>query len=215
MNKYAFIILALLAIAAAIFEFHPAVEYHRIVVSEDIYVGKPCDCWCILESRPWFSKINYWFWFWFIIIPVFVFSVTPLSSKWFRMGRTVFAIGLGYILMNLAVHLMWDIRNGPFAVVSDYPWQTSWDDPGVKCADIADGGSLVFTALFGWIPSGIYYSLWDIAWHQYHKRWTKLIDKNFKQGWFNRIVTYSFLSIFIIVFCYIASNILYYNVLDL
>jgi hypothetical protein len=32
----------------------------------------------------------------------------------------------------------------------------TWDDPEVKCANIADGASIVFTALFGWIYAMIY-----------------------------------------------------------
>ena len=92
--------------------------------------------------------------------------------------------------MNLALHLMWDIRNGPFIVSSDpdFPDQKTWDMP--ECANIADGASLVFTLLFGWIYATVYTGWWEIIWHQYHKRKTQFIDKNFKKDWISIIAVW-------------------------
>jgi hypothetical protein len=188
--KRSLFIIGLLLIAVAVFEFHPAVKYWRVVVPEDVYVGKTCDCDCIMESRPWYSRLNYWFWLWIIATPVIVFSVKPATPRWQRTIRTVVAIGFCYGIMNLALHLMWDIRNGPFSVYSDYPWQKSWDDPGTKCANIADGASIIFTAFFGWIYAIIYTGWCEILWYRYHKRRTKLLTDDFKRDWISRIVVW-------------------------
>lgn len=190
MMKKSIFIIGLLLIAIGVFEFHPAVEFSRAVVPEEVYVGKDCDCGCIMGSRPWYSRFNYWFWLWVIAMPVIVFSVKPTTPRWQRAMRTVVAIGFCYGIMNLALHLMWDIRNGPFWVVGAYPWQKSWDDPGTKCANIADGASLVFTLLFGWIYASIYTGWWEMIWYQYHKRRTGLIGENFKRDILTRIVVF-------------------------
>jgi len=183
-------IIGLMLIVVGIFELHPAVEYWRIVVPEDVYVGKECDCWCILQSRPWYSRFNYWFWFFVIAPPVIVFSVKPDASKWLRAAQNIVTVLVCYGTINLAVHLMWDIRNGPFGVVSEYPWQKSWDDPGTKCANIADGASIVFTALFGWIYGVIYTGWWEMIWYRYHRQKTKLIDENYKRDWFSTVIVF-------------------------
>ncbi len=79
-------------------------------------------------------------------------------------------------------------------LIKQYPWQKSWDDPGTKCANIADGASIVFTAFFGWIYGVIYIGWWEMAWYQYHKHKTGLIDENFKRDAINKvIVTISYL----------------------
>ena len=48
-NTATLIFLMLFGIAA--FELLPAIELARIVVPEEIYVGKDCGCDCILQSR--------------------------------------------------------------------------------------------------------------------------------------------------------------------
>jgi hypothetical protein len=74
--------LLFLAALCAFFEFYPAIEQGRIWVSEDVYAGKSCDCWCILNARPWYSRFNYWFWFWIMAVPALIFSVRPDAPKW-------------------------------------------------------------------------------------------------------------------------------------
>ena len=149
-------IASVLLLAVAAFELHPAVEQGRAMIPEEVYTGKACDCLCILTSRPWYSTVNYWFWLWVIGTPLIVFSVKPSALRWQRAIRTLLSIGFCYGVMNLAMHLSWDIRNGPFGVVS-YPnmsWQKTWDMP--KCANIADGFGLIYTRYLGWIPACLY-----------------------------------------------------------
>jgi len=182
------ILIFLMLFGVAAFELLPVIEHARIVVPEEIYVGKDCGCGCILQSRPWYSRFNYWFWLWVFSVPVFIFSVKPDAPKWQRITRTLIAIGFCYATINMAVHLMWDIRNGPFWVVDGHPWQKSWDDPGTKCSNIADGASIVFTAFFGWIYGLIYIGWWEMVWYQYHKRKTGLINENFRRDALNKVI---------------------------
>jgi hypothetical protein len=185
--KPSFLVLALFLIAVSFFHFHPAVESGRIVIPEDVYSGTQCDCQCILNSRPWYSQFNYWFWLWVIGTPVIIFSVKPSAPTWQKSLRTIIAIVFCYGVMNLALHLMWDIRNGPFVVHTDpnFPWQKTWDMAG--CANIADGASLIFTLMFGWIYAIIYTGWCEIAWLQYYKRKTLSISQDFKRDIISRV----------------------------
>lgn len=188
MMKINIFIIIILITAVVALELHPAVKESRVFVPEEIYAGKECGCECIANSRPWYSVLNYWFCLWFLAVPLIMFSVTPQSPQWQRIIRTLGAVLLCYGAMNLALHLMWDIRNGPFSVNNNYPWQKSWDDPGTKCANIADGASIVFTAFFGWIYAAIYTGWWEILWYHYHKRKTRLLTDDFKRDWISKAV---------------------------
>jgi hypothetical protein len=186
--KNAAILIFLILLGAVTFELLPGIERARIVVPEEIYVDKDCGCDCVLQSRPWYSRFNYWLWISVLAVPIFVFSVKPSAPKWQRAVRSLIAIAFCYGAINMAVHLMWDIRNGPFWVVDGYPWQKSWDDLGTKCANFGDGASIVFALMFGWLYATIYTGWWEMIWFQYHRRKTKLIGDEFKRDWFNKIV---------------------------
>lgn len=142
------------------FEFHPFVKEGRNIIPESVYTGKNCDCLCILNSRPWYSRFNYWFWLWVSTVPILVFSIKNDAPKWKKIAIWIAAFGLCYGFMNLAVHLMWDIRNAPFIVQTDrdMPWQKTWDMP--KCGNMADGASTVFALILGWIPASLYVGFW-------------------------------------------------------
>lgn len=147
--------IGLLLMAVGIFEFYPAVRYFRLVIPEDVYVGKACNCQCIAASRPWYSTFNYWYWLCIVIVPLLIFSIPPNASKLQKLTIVFISAGLCYLFMNLAVHLFWDIRNGPFIASPNpnFPWQKTWD---MECANIGDGASLVFTLIFGWILASLY-----------------------------------------------------------
>lgn len=148
-------IIGLLLMTVGVFEFYPAVRYFRLVIPEDVYVGKACNCQCIAASRPWYSTFNYWHWLWIVIVPLLIFSITPNASKLQKLIIVLISVGFCYLFMNLSIHLFWDIRNGPFVVSTDpnFPWQKTWD---MECANIGDGASLVFTLIFGWVPASLY-----------------------------------------------------------
>jgi hypothetical protein len=147
-------VILLLFIAASVFEFLPAVKEARCAVPESVYTGKSCGCDCISNSRPWYGVFNYWKWFWILIVPLLVLFVESSASKYQKIMTGLGAIGVCYFFMNLAVHLHWDIRNGPF-IGLDFSYTG-----GIECADIGDGANIVFTLFFGWIPAGLYTAFW-------------------------------------------------------
>lgn len=158
--KKSFFVITLLLAGIAVFELHPAVEQARNIVPEDIYIKENCQCDCILASRPWYSTVNYWLWFWVFAVPALVFSLKAGFSRWQKAAYLSVIVLICYSGMNLAAHLMWDIRNGPFIVNPDpdFPDQRTWDM--ADCANIADGASRVFFLFLGWIPAGLYVGLW-------------------------------------------------------
>lgn len=140
---------------AAFMTLHPAVEYARSIIPRSVYAGRDCDCFCILESRPWYAEFNYWFWILVLFVPVAIMISTHLRRWWRKLGAFLITVLVGYGLINLSVHLMWKIRNAPFVVSSDplVPDQATWN---MDCANIGDGASLGFTLLFGWVPVLLY-----------------------------------------------------------
>ncbi len=153
--KKALLFIGLLLLIAGVFEVMPAVREGRMRLPEGVSLGENCDCVCLMKSRPWYSTFNYWLWFWLVSIPVFVFSLktSPQHPRW---KRTCFfalacagAIFVGYVAFNLAVHLMWDIRNDPFS-----------ERPLLACANIGDGASIAVALLFGWVHASLYLGFW-------------------------------------------------------
>lgn len=151
--------------------------------------NKGYDCHDVLRMRPWYGQVNPWFWFWLISTPVVVFSVKPDAPIWQRAGRTIFIIALSHIIINLGTHLAMDIKNAPFRGLgmSDF---SEKDNFKFHCIDIADGAKYSSALFFAWVYAVIYSGWWEVIWNQYHKRKTKLIDKNFKVDWINKIVVF-------------------------
>ena len=142
------IVIGMVAVFIGIMEIHPAVEQARMIIPASVYAGGGCDCFCILESRPWYARFNYWFWLLVFFVPAII-SSSFCFSMWPRAG--IFVVLIGYVLLNLSVELGWDIRNAPF-IVNNNPNsldQATWD---MDCANIADGANRVFTRYFGWAP---------------------------------------------------------------
>jgi len=158
LNKYIIGFLILICVAISVFLLHPSVTHDRIVIPSDILKNQNCDCRCISSSRPWYSIFNYWFWLWMVSTPFIILIVKPSAPKYIHAFKTIFAIALGYWLINLSVELKWQIINDPFLVNNNYDRLKTWDMP---CANIADGANLVFTLFFGWVLVCIYYAFYE------------------------------------------------------
>ena len=177
----------LMLTGAAVMQLHPAVEHDRFFVPEEVYVGKDCGCDCISQSLPWYSTFNYWSWIWVLAVPIFVFSVRPNAATWKKIAATLIAIAFCYAVLNLARHLFWDIRNGPFWSHAHIPGQKP-AGLGLGCTDVTGGPSVTFTHRFGWIKATIYTGWWQMIWFQYHRRITGLIEKDYKRDRLNKTV---------------------------
>ena len=202
MKKSLFIV-GLLLIAVAIFEFSPGVEKAQSYVSLANYKNAQTSCQDLLTDRPWYGKLNYWFFAWLVFVPALIFSVTPSHPAWMRGGRIIVAAGVCYALMNLAIHLQWDIRNAPFHEDPYHP------DPAngwrMDCANNSgDGFSYVIALLSAWIPACIYAGLCLFVWRFYHRRFSKEITENYKSDIITRIFFWGLKVYSIVVLLYLA-----------
>ena len=186
--KKSAIIIALLLAIVSLFEFLPAVGRARAMFPTDWHKGQSCHD--VLSARPWYGQINPWFWFWMISTPVITFSVKPSASVWQRAVRTILIIIVSYFAINLRTPLSVDIRNAPFWTSEITSTSTEIERFKFGCYDTTDGPNYVFAAFFGWLPAAVYAGWWEIIWYQYHKRKTRLIGKNFKRDWVNKIVVF-------------------------
>lgn len=107
--------------------------------------------------------MNYWFWTYIVLVPLIIFSATPQTPKWWRVGRLPFAIAICYLLINFAVNLKWDLRH---EAVNAMPNPTEED---LRWA-ISDGANLVFTRVLGWIPAATYVGWWELAWRLVYRK---------------------------------------------
>lgn len=179
MKKSLFII-GFLLVAVGIFEFHPAGEDSRSFVSIENYKNQQVSCQKLTSERPWYGTLNYWFFAWLIFVPATIFSVSPGSPAWIRASRVIIAASICYVLMNLAVHLQWDIRNAPFMEDPFHPdLLKGWR---MDCANYAgDGFSTLVVFVSAWMTACIYTGLCLIIWNFYHQQFSQEIMENCKR----------------------------------
>jgi len=161
-------------------------HFERVVVPEAVYVGKTCGCQCILDARPWYVKINYWFWLFMLSTPLLVFSTLPSTAQWKHALVCLAAVSLGYVITPLAVDLGNEIRNAPFIVYDDVPFQKTMDM--LSCMSGSDMASRSFVLAFGWLYAAVYTGWWVTVWYAYHRYATKYVDGSFKLHWFCRLL---------------------------
>lgn len=168
----------------AVFELLPVVKEARRYVSAENLENFKLSCQAILFDRPWYGKVNVWFFAWIILTPALVFSIHPNAPAWLRGGRVIFATLACYGLINLAVHLQWNIRNGPFGWDSYTPKVYRMD-----CVNIADGFSLTFALIMAWIPACVYACLCASFWFLYHRFFSGRITAGYKSDIITRILS--------------------------
>lgn len=183
-QKEGLITITLLLLFAAAFEFLPAVKEARRYVSAQDFENFGLSCGEILSARPWYGKVNQWFLTWIILVPALVCSFPPGAPPWRRGIRTVLTIIACYVLMNLAVHLQWDIRNAPFSGHSYTPGTEN--GYRMDCVNTGDGFSHILALTMGWIPACVYTGFCLFLWHIYHVKYTKRTETGYK----NDIITH-------------------------
>lgn len=107
--------------------------------------------------------MNYWFWLYIILVPVIVFSATPQTPQCWRIARLPLAITVCYLLINLAVHLKWDLIHEalnaiPNPTEEDLRWAT------------ADGGNYVLAQVFGVFSATAYTGWWELVWRLVYRK---------------------------------------------
>lgn len=134
--------------------------------------------------------MNYWFWLLIILVPAIVFSVKPEANLWLRIGRLVLAISLGYILINLGLHLSidraWEAHNSCyFEHGGDGPYERSLADRLASiCPDPPNSGMPeVFYLFLGWTPVAAYVGFYELIWRLHYSQNIRAMNKAFKGKW--------------------------------
>ncbi len=199
--KIGFFIIIALAIFAGVFEFYPVIEKARAYVHLSNYENlSSCDV--LLRERPWYGHFNHWFFLWLVTVPVLIFMIRPDAPLWLRSGRIILALFFGYVAMNLAVHLQWEIRNAPFKEDPFHP------DPlngwRMDCADYAgDGFSYLLALYLSWIPAGVYTGICLLLWGFYHLRISRIMSDKYQGGIVACVVVQGVKFYFILVLLFI------------
>lgn len=182
-----FLFLLALLISVWAWESFPPIDHARTMFPTHFNQG--LSCFDILAARPWYGRVNPWAWFFFASLPLVVFALQPNAPVWQRMMRPIIAVGLGYATIFLGVDLELVIREAPFYTSEIRPDSSYIEKFKYSCNDIGDT-QVAAAFLLGWLPALVYTGWWDMAWYEYHKRKTKLIDGRFKRDWISRIVVF-------------------------
>ncbi len=133
------------------------------------------------------SPVNFWLWLLFFIAPGLLFFVGVERSITSHVARVLCAIGLTYVLLNLAYHAQdaFDWRNFQACQENSvHPYMSR--EMHEECrhhVNIADGASNVFLLGLGWIPAAFYIGIWEILWRIRHKIEIKAMGKKYKGRW--------------------------------
>lgn len=126
--------------------------------------------------------MNYWFWIYIFLVPVLIFSATPQSDRRWRVGRLPLAIAACYLLINLAVNLMWDLIGEAIEAMAnpsaeDLFWAT------------ADGGDYVHARVIGALSATTYVGWWELVWRLVYRK--KLSGGKLRMQLSSRIIYFS------------------------
>lgn len=116
----------------------------------------------MLGEANYIRVMNEWFWLYIVVVPILVFSATPHTHWHWRVGRLLVSIVITYLLMNLAVHLKWDVIHTELNALPN----PSKED--FKKAT-TDGANLVFTRVFGWLLAVVYVGWWEVIWRAFYR----------------------------------------------
>ncbi len=135
--------------------------------------------------------INFWLWLMFVVAPGLVFFVSVKRSRISHVARVICAIGLTYVLMNLVRHAKDAFERRDYLACQENSIHPDMSlEMYEECShhvNIADGASLVFLLLFGWILAAFYVSIWEIIWRIRHRKEIKVMGKEYKGRWFSNM----------------------------
>ena len=96
---------------------------------------------------------NYWFLSFFILPPLVIFlgwRSRPLGIL--RYVATIFA---GWLIIQFALDRHWEMK------IESVPYDATHEE---MMAASADGASRIFFLVFGWVPAGLYSTIWFAVW---------------------------------------------------
>lgn len=135
--------------------------------------------------------MNYWFWLFILAAPLIVFSLTPEANPWWRIYRLALAIGLGYVFINLALHLSvdrgWEAYESCRFIHSghDGPYELSLANKLDSICPAAPNSGMpeFFYFVLGWIPAAAYAGIFELVWRRRHRATIRAMGKMFKGKW--------------------------------
>ncbi len=139
--------------------------------------------------------VNIWPWLFLLVLPILVFSAKPQHSVWWRIGRLLLAIIIGYVLLNLMLqtqlHLKWQEYHACFAKWGiDFSVEIPgdlWQLCGQK-APLGVGAKNIFYIYASWIFAVAYVGLWDRVWYHLYRKKIASLGKAYKGTWFSWLV---------------------------
>jgi hypothetical protein len=115
-------------------------------------------------------RFNFWPYLFFLLPPLLIFSVRPNDEPWLRAMRTIVAVGCAYILINLSLHTHRSIIWRAYQTCqSQYPDGAIQHHDECGEINIADGASIAFYLLLGWLPGAAYVGIWELIWRRFHR----------------------------------------------
>lgn len=135
----------------------------------------------------------------FTVAPLLIFSATPRSSVRWRIWRILLAVAIGYILINLILHIHRYLDWRDFEECQKIYAKDSLNmaDECKGIVNIADGASNIFYLFLGWIPAGGYMGFFELLWRIKHRPTIKNMGKQFKGKWFSNFVVVAAIPVWI------------------
>ena len=96
---------------------------------------------------------NYWFLLFFILPPLVIFAgwqSRPLGTL-----RFVVTILAGWLIIQFVLDRHWEMK------IDSVPYDATHEE---LMAASADGASRIFYLVLGWIPAGLYSTIWFALW---------------------------------------------------
>lgn len=126
-----------------------------------------------------------------VLIPIFVFSASPRSNFWYRLGRLFLAVISCWVLLNVVYHVKdsidWDNYHECRANSKERIDSPEMQDECGHHINIADGGSIVFLAFIVWIPLTVITGFFELIWRLYYFKTIRQMGKQFSGRWFSNL----------------------------
>ena len=205
MKKTILILLGIFLLGGLVSLWGAEIQEAHHYISEQAYKDASMSCAEILSARPWYGRVNYWWMLWILAVPALMWTIRPEDPVWHRLGIMLLTILGGYWLLNQAVDLQWDIRNGIFSWNNLSRWGEGWR---MDCYKEGDGFSYIMFHYLAWIPASLYMGLCMVCWHIYRAVQAKRTELPYRADRLTKAVSWvlALYSLFVIFWFIVALS---------